>query len=671
MDKKSEANMKYLNLLSQQYLTIDEVSTEIINLQAILNLPKGTEHFLTDIHGEYESFQHVLKNASGVVKSEIERIYGNTLTQGDKKKLATIIYYPEQKLDMLLTHKNNIEDWYKITLYRLVEVCRSFSSNYTRSKVRKAMPKEFNYILEELLYTQADCIEKRKYYSEIISSIIDIGHSREFITALSKLIQRLAIDRLHIIGDIYDRGPGAEIVMDTLINYHSVDIQWGNHDILWMGAATGIEVCIANVVRISARYANLDTIENGYGINLLPLATFALEFYKDDPCDCFVPICSDGQSYNIKEIKLISMMHKAIAIIQFKLERDIILRNPEYGMNSRLLLDKIDYESGTINLNGDIYNLIDRNFPTIDPNNPYKLTPEEKELLQKLKLSFKNSEKLQKHIRFLFSSGSLYLTCNSNLLFHGCIPLDSDGDFCCVKLGKKRLSGKKLLDFLEIKARQSFFHEEASSDRYGSDLIWYLWTGPHSPLFGKEKMATFERYFISEPEAHIEIRDPYYNFRDNEQSCEHILKEFGLDPKVSHIINGHVPVEKKNGESPIKASGKLIVIDGGFCKAYQPMTGIAGYTLISDCFGLMLVSHKPFKSTEAAIKDETDILSSSEVLEHAESRKLVNNTDTGEDICRQIEDLKLLLAAFRKGLIKERYNLDSDKGLKAHGNEIK
>ena len=646
-------NMEYLRLLSKQYPSIDDVSTEIINLQAILNLPKGTEHFLTDIHGEYEQFQHILKNASGVIKSEIERIFGTTLTQSEKKGLATIIYYPEQTLSKVFTHKKNINDWYRITMYRLIEVCRSFSSNYTRSKVRKAMPKNFNYILEELLYTQPSLTGNQKYYNEIIHSMIDIKRSREFITALAKLIQHLAIDRLHIIGDIYDRGPGAEVVMDTLMNYHLADIQWGNHDILWIGAATGLEVCIANVVRISARYANLNTLENGYGINLLPLATFALEYYSGDPCERFFPKVDSRQRYDRKELRLISLMHKAIAIIQFKLEYDVILRHSEYHMGGRLLLDKINYQNGTIRLNDKTCKLLDDKFPTVDPGNPYRLTPEEKELIDRLKLSFLNSEKLQKHIRFLFSNGSLYLINNSNLLFHGCIPLNADGSFYELAVNKKKLAGKELLDYLEVKTRQAFLNGDTETEKHSSDLIWFLWTGPHSPLFGKDKMATFERYFIENRQTHIENPDPYYKFRNEVSSCESILQAFGLDPKASHIINGHVPVEKKNGESPIKACGKLIVIDGGFSRAYQPRTGIAGYTLISDCQGLSLVTHEPFKSTDDAVKKGSDILSSTEVLERSENRKLVGDTDIGEEIRGRILNLKILLNAYRRGVIKE------------------
>lgn len=650
---KIKSNLKYLSLLAQQYSTINEASTEIINLQAILNLPKGTEHFLTDIHGEYEPFLHVLKNASGVIKRKIEDVFGNTLGEGDKKSLATLIYYPEQKLDIVLREEKNINDWYKISLYRLIEICRYVSSKYTRSKVRKALPKDFSYIIEELLHEEPDRVDKHEYYGEIINTIIDIDRAREFIIALSKLIQRLVIDRLHIIGDIFDRGPGADIIMDTLANYHSVDIQWGNHDILWMGAASGSEVCIANVVRICTRYANLDTIENGYGINLLPLATFAMEFYKNDPCENFLPKFDGESTYTVKEIQLTAQMHKAISIIQFKLEKEIISRHPEFNMSNRLLLDKIDYKEGCIHIGEKVYKITDTNFPTINPENPYKLTPEEKELIEKLKFSFVSSEKLNKHVRFLFSNGSLYLKFNSNLLYHGCIPLDENGNFKKVDLEGKEYSGKALLDKLEILTRESFFHGKPRQNQHNSDIMWYLWAGPFSPLFGKEKMATFERYFIKEEETHYEKKDPYYDFRDNEDICNKILIEFGLDPEESHIVNGHVPVEKKNGESPIKANGKLMVIDGGFSKAYQSKTGMAGYTLIYNSFGLQLISHQPFESTEKAIKEETDILSSIVVLEHSSARKRVADTDIGIVLQHQIEDLKMLLLAYRKGLIKE------------------
>ena len=647
-------NLYYLNLLSKQYPTINKASTEIINLQAILNLPKGTEHFLTDIHGEYEPFIHVLKNASGVIKRKIEDIFGNTLRQSEKKSLATLIYYPEQKLELVLKEEKNINDWYKITLYRLVEICRVVSSKYTRSKVRKALPNDFAYIIEELLHEQPKEIDKYEYYEQIIKTIIDIDRAKDFIVALSKLIQRMVIDRLHIIGDIFDRGPGADIIMDTLANYHSVDIQWGNHDILWMGAASGSEVCIANVIRNSVKYANLDTLENGYGINLLPLATFAMEFYKGDSCNIFFPKTDTQKNHSQSEIQLLAQMHKAIAIIQFKLEYEVILRNPEFNMNHRLLLNKIDYQNGTIELNKKIYNLRDSNFSTIDPKNPFKLIPEEKELMEKLKLSFVNSDKLNKHVRFLFSNGSLYLKYNSNLLYHGCIPLNEDGSLKEVKIGTKKYKGKSLLDKFDALAREAYFNRENIEFQKNIDIMWYLWTGSYSPLFGKDKMTTFEQYFIKDEETYYEKKDPYFSFRDNEDVCNNILIEFGINTTDSHIINGHMPVEEKNGESPIKANGKLLVIDGGFSKVYQPKTGIAGYTLVYNSFGLQLISHQPFESTEKAIKEETDILSSNIVLEKVVDRKKVADTDVGIALKQQITELEKLLVAYTKGFIKEK-----------------
>ncbi|PJI06769.1 MULTISPECIES: fructose-bisphosphatase class III [Clostridium] len=653
-NEEIKKDLKYLTLLSKQYPTINEASTEIINLQAILNLPKGTEHFLSDVHGEYEQFIHVLKNASGVIRRKIDDIFGNRLMQSEKRSLATLIYYPEQKLDMILKQEKNIEDWYKITLYRLVEVCRNVSSKYTRSKVRKALPKEFAYIIEELLHEEPHGVDKQAYYEEIIKTIISIDRSKEFITAISKLIQRLVIDRLHIIGDIFDRGPRADIIMDKLEEYHAVDIQWGNHDMLWMGAASGSSVCMANVIRISARYANLSTIEDGYGINLLPLATFAMEYYENDNCKRFSPKIESDKNYTVKEIELIGKMHKAIAIIQFKLEGEIIKRHPEFKMAHRMLLDDIDFDKETINLYGKEYKLNDAYFPTIDKNNPYKLTDAEKELVEKLVSSFVNSEKLNRHVRFLFSHGSLYLEFNSNLLYHGCIPLNEDGSFKEVTIQDKKYKGKELLDKLDMLAREGFFYDEnVKANKYAEDMIWYLWTGPFSPLFGKEKMTTFERYFINDKSTHIEKKDPYYHYRDDEKICIDILKEFGLDPETSHIINGHVPVESKNGENPIKANGKLIVIDGGFSKAYHKKTGIAGYTLIYNSFGLQLVSHELFESTEKSIKDETDILSSTVIFEKVAKRKSVGDTDIGTELKKELHELNLLLLAYKRGIIKE------------------
>ncbi len=650
----AEKDMRYLSLLSKQYPTIHAACTEIINLQAILNLPKGTEHFLTDIHGEYEPFIHVLKNASGVIKRKINDIFGNALREKEKKNLATLIYYPEQKLEIIAKEEPNLEDWYKITLYRLIEICRHVSSKYTRSKVRKALPQDFAYIIEELLHEHPERQDKQEYYNEIIQTIIKIDRANEFIVALSKLIQRLVVDRLHIIGDIFDRGPGADIILDTLMDYHAVDIQWGNHDILWMGAAAGSEACIATVLRVSARYANLDTIENGYGINILPLATFAIDFYKNDPCERFKPNVDSCKSYSGKELKLIAQMHKAIAIIQFKLEGQIIKRRNHFNLKDRLLLENIDYEKGVITLEGKTYELNDKLFPTINPKNPYELTPEERDLMNKLKSSFLNSSKLQSHIRFLYAKGSMYLKYNSNLLYHGCISLTEEGDFNSCILNGREYKGKAMVDRFDLLAREGYFYKSnPEAKQYGMDIMWYLWCGPNSPLFGKDRMTTFERYFINDKATHKEKKNPYYKYRDKEETCKKILEEFGLDPETSHIISGHVPVETIKGESPIKAGGKLLVIDGGFCKAYQGKTGIAGYTLIYNSYGLLLVSHEPFESTAQAIEEEKDILSSIMVLEQTVVRKRVGDTDVGDELRRQIRDLEMLLAVYRKGIIKE------------------
>ena len=655
-EKICRDNIKYLNLLSKQYPTISQASTEIIKLESILNLPKGTEHFLSDIHGESEPFVHVLKNGSGVVKRKIEELFGDSLMESEKKTLATLVYYPEQKLDIVLKEEKNINDWYRVTLHRIVDLCRYASTKYTKDKVRKYLPKEFAYIIEELLNTDCNIGHKKKYYQQIINTIIEIDRSKEFIIAISKLIQRLVIDRLHIIGDIYDRGPRPDIIIDTLMDYHSVDIQWGNHDILWMGAAAGQKVCIANALRISARYANLDIVEDIYGINILPLATFALNVYKDDPCKAFLPKISEGE-YNKNEISLIAKMHKAISIIQFKLENEVIKRRPEFEMDHRCLLNKINYETSTININGKEYKLKDSNFPTIDPKDPCKLTKEEEIVIEKLKSSFVNSEKLQKHTSFLFSKGSIYLKCNSNLLFHGCIPLNEDGSFKKFVIDNVEYSGKSLMDKFDSIAREGYLYREGNKQKeYGMDIMWYLWTGCASPLFGKDDMTTFERYFINEKETHKENKNTYFKLRDTENMCNMIFEEFELDKKESHIINGHVPVECKKGENPIKANGKLIAIDGGFSRAYQQKTGIAGYTLIYNSYSLQLVSHQHFTTTEQVILEERDILSTTSIVERNINRKYIRDTDIGKDILESIKDLKLLLLAYRKGLVKESLN---------------
>ena len=555
---------RHLKILSKQYTNIEQVAEEIINLQAILNLPKGTELFLSDIHGEYGSFSHILNNGSGIIRNKIEDIFNNQITERDRRQLATLIYYPEEKLALIKKEVEDIKEWYSINLYRLIEVAREVSSKYTRSKVRKAMPKGFDYIIDELLHLQGCGPDKETYYKQIISSIIELDRADEFIVAISNLIKRMAIDHLHVIGDIFDRGPNAKLVMDTLMNFHSLDIELGNHDILWMGAACGNKACIANVIRICSRYDNIDTLEDGYGINIRPLATFALETYKDDNCEKFVPKVFDYNKYIRSDEISIAKIHKAISIIQFKLEGQIIKEHPEYKMDGRLLLDKIDYEKGTIQIDNKIYNLNDTNFPTVDYKNPYKLTKEEEEIINRLQESFKNSETLNKHISFLYSKASMYKCFNSNLLFHGCVPMEADGEFSKIEVLGESISGKKYFDCIEKIANEAYFGKENNKDAV--DFMWYSWCGPKSPLFGKAKAATFERYFVEEKETHKEEKNPYFALIENEEICDKILKEFGLGTKNSHIINGHVPVKEKDGESPIKANGKLLVIDRRICK---------------------------------------------------------------------------------------------------------
>lgn len=648
-----DLELKYLRSLAHQYPTIASASTEIINLQAILCLPKGTEHFLTDIHGEYEQFNHVLKNGSGAVKRKIDEEFGNTLSSRDKKSLATLIYYPKEKLEIVIQEEDNIEDWYKITLHRLVQITKRVASKYTRSKVRKALPPDFAYVIEELITEKAEIQDKEAYYNEIIHTIIRIDRAQEFIVALSHLIQRMVIDHLHIVGDIFDRGPGPHIIMDTLSRYHSVDIQWGNHDIVWMGAAAGHLACIANVIRLSARYGNLDTLEEGYGINLIPLATFAMEIYKGVNCERFS--IKYNTDYNTKDLSLDMKMHKAIAIIQFKLEGSLIMRRPEFQMEDRLLLDKIDYENKTVNIGGKSYTMRDVEFPTVDPQNPYALSPEEEQVMERLRQAFLKCEKLQKHVRFLFSRGGLYKIYNSNLLYHGCMPMDENGNFNTFTVDGEEYRGKALYDILDQYARKGYYSKYNPAEmQKGQDMIWYIWEGPNSPVFGKDKMATFERYFVEEKETHKETKNSYYQLLDREDVINKILMEFGLDSGQSHIVNGHVPVELKKGESPIKCGGKLLIIDGGFSKAYQGKTGIAGYTLVANSHGMRLVAHEPFESAESAILHESDIFSDSVILETSNSRISVADTDGGAEIKETIHQLEVLLQAYRDGTIIEK-----------------
>ena len=645
--------LKYLKSLARQYPNIAAASTEIINLQAILNLPKGTEHFLTDIHGEYEQFAHVLKNGSGAVRRTIDEVFENALSNKDKKSLATLIYYPVEKLDIVISEEDNIEDWYKITLHRLVQITKKVASKYTRSKVRKALPKDFAYIIEELITEKADISDKEGYYNEIIHTIIRIGRAQDFIIALSNLIQRLVIDHLHIVGDIFDRGPGPHIILDTLINYHSVDIQWGNHDILWMGAACGQLACIATVIRIAPRYGSLDTLEDGYGINLIPLATFALDTYSNTNCETFS--IKYNTDYNTKDLSLDMKIHKAIAIMQFKLEGQVIMKHPEFLMDDRLLLDKIDYEKKTVMAYGKEYPMNDTDFPTIDPKNPYALTPDEEQVMERIRQAFLKCEKLQKHVRFLYSNGGLYKVYNSNLLYHGCMPMDGEGNFLSVDVDGKDYQGKQLYDILDNYARKGYYAKNDPAEmRKAQDYIWYIWAGPNSPVFGKDKMTTFERYFIEDKETHKETKNAYYSLLDHEDILNKILDEFELDTRKSHIVNGHVPVELKKGESPIKCDGKLLIIDGGFSKAYQSKTGIAGYTLVANSHGMRLVAHEPFESMEAAVLHESDIFSDSTVIEVAPVRIRVSDTDIGRELKDQIKQLELLLQAYRDGIIVEK-----------------
>lgn len=643
---------KYLEGLSELFPSIAAASTEIINLQAIVNLPKGTEHFLTDIHGEYEAFAHVLKNGSGSVKRKVDDVFANTMSSRDKQTLATLIYYPREKMERIREEEQNMDDWYKIMLYRLIEVAKRSASKYTRSKVRKALPKDFAYVIEELITEKSGMTDKESYYNSIISTIIQIGRAEEFIVALCELIQRLVVDHLHIVGDIYDRGPGPHLIMDKLMEYHSVDIQWGNHDILWMGAAAGQKCCIANVIRICARYGNLDILEDGYGINLLPLATFAWKQYAKDPCECF--LLKEQDNCKPQELELNMKMHKAISVIQFKVEGQAAELYPEFGFQRRNFLDKINYEEGTITIGGKIYQLLDDYFPTIDPKNPYQLSAEEEEIMNRLVKAFQSCEKLQRHMRFLLNKGSLYKIYNSNLLYHGCVPLNDDGSLRKVKIYGKSYQGRTLYDVMESYVRKGFFAVDPDEKKKGRDLMWYIWQGANSPLFGKDKMATFERYFLAEKELWKEKKNAYYLLLEDENVMNGILDEFGLDREISHIINGHVPVKTKNGENPVKCGGKVLVIDGGFSKAYQKETGIAGYTLIYNSYGLILAAHDPFESTEAAIEKERDIHSDSVIVKRTLERKTVGDTDVGKVLKERIADLEALLDAYRSGQIIEK-----------------
>ena len=650
----SEKNLKFLELLSSKYPNIDRASTEIINLKARLNLPKETEHFVSDVHGEYEQFLHVMRTGSGAIRNKIEDVFGNTLSAREKKSLAALVYYPEPKIRTMQQELSDedLKDWYKVSLYRLIEVCKESSAKYTRQRLRSSLPKDFSYILEELLSENNRVVQKEDYYNEIFDTIIRIGCAKQFIVAMADVITKLTVTRLHVVGDVFDRGPGPHIIMDYLMNHGNVDIQWGNHDIVWMGAASGQGACVANVIRLSARYNNLSVLEDGYGINLIPLASLAMEVYADDPCTCF-DIHAVGK-LDPREEALNMKMHKAISIIQFKLEGRVIKRRPEFGMESRLLLDKINAERGVITINGKEYPLNDTNFPTIDPEDPYKLSEGEQAAMDRLVLNFRNCDRLQEHVRFLFNNGSLYLRHNNCLLYHGCVPLNEDGSFRKVSFGGKEYAGKALYDILEFYARKGYYDEDNHEvHNFGKDIMWYIWSNENSPVYGKEKMATFERYFITDKEIHKEKKDQYYTQIDRPEVADAILRDFDMDVNASHIINGHMPVHAKAGESPVKCGGRVMIIDGGFSRAYQSTTGIAGYTLIFNSRGMRLVSHESFTGMDDIIEKEIDVHSSEVIREFSANRLHIRDTDEGKKIVDKISDLEDLLHAYRTGLILE------------------
>ncbi len=648
--------LHYLRLLSKQYPTVQSAGTEIIRLKAILNLPKGTEHFMSDIHGEHEAFLHILNSGSGEVKDKIEELFSNAMSQRDRNDLATLIYYPKSKIALVTDETEDMEEWYRLTIHRLVDLCRFVSTKHTRQKVRSYMAPDYEQILDELIHLAEEGGSRRDLYENMINTIIQIGQAADVIEAICDVIKALVVDQLHIVGDIFDRGPRADIVMDSLMNAHNVDIQWGNHDVLWMGAASGSRTLVATVLSNSIRYNNLDVIETGYGISLRPLSIFANEVYRDCNTDQFkVKLTgTDADQYTEKDKLLSARMYKAITMILFKLEGQKLLRRPEFNMGDRLLLDKINYEDKTITIGGKVYDMLDCDFPTVDPANPYELTEEESHVITQLTDSFRHSEKLQKHTRFLYSKGGLYKTINGNLLFHGCIPMNEDGSFMTFTIGGKERSGKRFLDYAEKTARKAYYDKRGSAERqFGLDFLWWLWAGRNSPIFGRDRMTTFERRFIADESTWTEPKNAYYTYYQDPAYCDLMLKEFGLEGEHCHIINGHVPVKAKKGESPIKGGGKLLVIDGGFSRAYQSTSGIAGYTLIYNSRHYRIVSHQPFAGKWNAVHHNDDIKNNSEIFEKMETRMRVSQTDEGTELQTRVDDLLMLLDAYRTGAVTE------------------
>ncbi|WP_162053199.1 fructose-1,6-bisphosphatase [Pontibacter pamirensis] len=647
---------KYLKLLSNRFPNAAQVGKEIILLEALLSLPKSPELFISDIHGEHETFQHMLRNGSGLIRQKISDLFGETLSEKDLRRLAALIYYPHEKLQIIKKENNDWESFYTSTIERLISIAYELTSIYTKRKIDRLLSREYGLIISELLQGEALGERRSAYNERLLKAVMEIGACDKLIIALAEFIQRIAISKIHVIGDIYDRGPGAETVMDSLIDYHAVDIQWGNHDIVWMGAASGSLACMANVIRLSLRYANTDTLEKGYGINLIPLASFALEHYKEDESLIFNPKVNAEDLLNESEHWLNRIMHKAISIIQFKLEEQLIDRRPDFRLTHRKMLSNINFATGEILIEGKNYKLKDSYFPTIDPADPTRLSREEQDLVEQLSESFQQSRRLKEHVQFLFEKGSMYHISNDCLLFHGSIPIDQNGDLALVEMLGKKLKGRKYLDFLDKIAREAFSGMVGTAENdLAVDMMWYLWAGPQSPLFGKDKMTTFERYFINDPTIHQEAKGYYYYYRDDAATVNKILEDFGLETENSIIINGHVPVVVKKGENPIKANGKLIVIDGGFAKAYQSHTGIAGYTLIFDDRGKQIIAHLPFESTEKAIEDEIDILSSETLYSYSDKPLKVADIRDGDKIKDMIEDLKDLLSCYRSGLLTERF----------------
>ena len=655
----SDEQLHYLQLLSKQYPTVQSAGSEIIKLRAVLNLPKGTEHFMSDIHGEYEAFLHIMNSGSGEIREKLELLFRGVLSQQDINDLATLIYYPKAKLAMVMDAQENLDAWYHITLQRLVQVCRDVSTKHTRGKVRSYIPEGYESVIDELLHMRDEEGSRRTQFESILGTIVQIGMAPDVIRAMCTVIKRLIMDHLHIVGDIFDRGPRADIVMDSLMNAGNVDIQWGNHDVLWMGAASGSRTLVATVLSNSIRYNNLDVIETGYGISLRPLSIFANEVYKHHDVSRFQVklMGEEAEHYTEKDKLLSARMYKAITIILFKLEGQKLKRRPEFMMDDRLLLDRIDYENGTINLGGMVHPLLDCDFPTIDPRDPYALTEEELHVITQLTESFRHSEKLQKHIRFLYAKGGLYKVMNGNLLFHGCIPMNENGTLMEFSIGGKVRKGKEFLDYAEKTARKAYYDKRGTPERqFGLDFLWWLWAGRNSPIFGRDRMTTLERRFVSDESTWTEPKNPYYTYYLDPEVCDMLLREFGLEGPHCHIINGHVPVKVKKGESPIKGGGKLLVIDGGFSKAYQPTSGIAGYTLIYNSRHYRMVSHQPFAGKQAALKNNDDIVNDSVVFEKMETRMKVADTEEGRELQRRVDDLILLLAAYRSGAVREGHN---------------